>query len=185
MSLAVICPPSHPSLKKLTEVVSYVVKNVLENGSIEKVSPYQMEFGIYNWYLLTFPLRLCAALNLVQPRTLWVSIETLLFVSFVRSDPEDESLEECSTAEAADCVSWCRIRLDAEKFLSWTVVDISGVANLAANILSRQGRRPWELRLYALSLIWKQFGRVEVYLFLAKQFNVFFGSLTHLWEYML
>lgn len=66
-----------------------------------------------------------------------MSASRLCSRSFVRSEPEDESLEKCSTAEAVDCASWVRIRLslDEDKFLSWTVVHIPGAANLAANIL--------------------------------------------------
>lgn len=153
-------------------------RQALKKGAIEEVSPYQMKSGIYNWYLLTISLRFQSIRVLPwwladssAAQRLGASASRLCSRSFVRSEPEDESSEECSTAEAVDCVSWVRISLslDADMFLSWTVVHIPGAANLAANILSKQGLRPLELRLFAqiVILIWKQFGRVEVYLLLA------------------
>lgn len=118
-------------------------RQALKKGATEEVSPYQMESGIYNclddWLIL------------VQPEDLM-----------------------CQHRDSALNHLWgLSLRMNPRKnvllFLSWTVVHIPGAAHLATNILSRHGLRPLELRLFAkiVILIWKQFGRVEVYLLLA------------------
>lgn len=115
--------------KKLTDVVSCVIDRLWRKEPSKKcllingvwLLQLILTFSLWLQAIHMLPWRLADSST---ARGLGVSASRLFSWSFVRSKLQDESPEECSTAEAADCVSWGRIRLllDADKFMSWTEV---------------------------------------------------------------
>ncbi len=82
------------------------------------------------------------------------------------------------------CKLACQILLWSQgKLLSLRATYISGVHNVGADILSRQGLRPGEWRLHAevVELIWKEFGQAQVDLFASQETShcPLWFSLTH------
>lgn len=145
-----------------------------------------MESGFYNWDLhfhCDSRPSICCLDWLADSSTaqgLGVSASSLFSWSFVRYELQNESPEECSTAEAADCVSWGRIRLslDADKFMSWTEVQHPTCSKSGSK--ARTNACGTEVVCLDCKSDCKQFGRVEVdllYLLQANQFSVLVGSL--------
>ncbi len=82
------------------------------------------------------------------------------------------------------CKLACQILLWSQgKLLSLRATYISGVHNVGADILSRQGLRPGEWRLHpeVVELIWKEFGQAQVDLFASQETShcPLWFSLTH------